>query len=296
MIYFLYSFPISANNFIYNISLIFIVYNKLFFIIQRNMGAWQTEAKEKKINIYFKGVKQTLTVFDNSNESDLLNLIKKIFHIEADVSKIYLQDDEGNFLLLPKIIPDGLNIHLYVEPEFKQNTKAIKNDNSLLPGFKWDNSISLLDGKARISNDGYILGEPHQITGWTPVVSTTIYTTGKLFCKINAKFRFYQAIGVCSLDYDGKKIHWDDDNIKAICIEKEFHEMLDDGFVHSIAFLLNMNTRKFSFYELKNDKYIKKLSFSFPFEKVKIYGWVKSYGFSILEGGSSPIPSYLKND
>ena len=125
---------------------------------------------------------------------------------------------------------------------------------------------------------------------------STIYTTGKLFCKINAKFRFYQALGVCSLDYDGKKLHWDDDNIKAICIEKEFYEILNDGFVHSIAFLLNMNTRKFSFYELKNDKYIKKLSFSFPFEKVKIYGWVKSYGFSILEGGSSPIPSYLKND
>ena len=57
-----------------------------------------------------------------------------------------------------------------------------------------------------------------------------------------------------------------------------------------------MNVKIFSFYELKDDKYVKKVSFSFPYEKVKIYAWVKNYGFSILEGGSSPIPSYLGND
>ena len=153
-----------------------------------------------------------------------------------------------------------------------------------------------MDGRPVVSADGYVLGKPGQNTGWTPVVSTTIYTTGKLFFKVNCRFLVYQALGVCSLDYDGKKLHWDNSNVVAISIEKEFYNYCYDDFTHSMAFLLNMNKKTFSFYELKNDKYEKKISLTFPFDKVKIYGWVKSYGFSVLDGGSSPIPDYLQND
>ena len=137
----------------------------------------------KKINVYYKGVKQTLRVFDNLEEKDFLNLVKKVFHLEADISKTILQDSEGNFLLLPKIIPDGLNVHLYIEPEFEQKIENIKKNDMLLPGFKWDDNFSRFDGKPVVSNDGYVLGKEGQATGWTPVVSTTVYSTGKLFCK-----------------------------------------------------------------------------------------------------------------
>ena len=44
----------------------------------------------KKINVYYKGVKQTLRVFDNLEEKDFLNLVKKVFHLKADISKIFL--------------------------------------------------------------------------------------------------------------------------------------------------------------------------------------------------------------
>ena len=253
----------------------------------------------KKINVYYKGVKQTLRVFDNTSESEFLDFIIKVFHLQADKSKIFLQDEEGNFLLLPKIIPDGLNIHLYIEPEFIPNTSNVQNTNNnssyngLLPGFKWDPNISCFDGRPKVSDDGYVLGEPGQNSGWTPVVSTTIYTSGKLFCKINAKFSVYQALGVCNLNYDGKKLHWDNDNVVAFDVHNYFEDYLYDNFIHSVAFLLNMEDKIFSFYELKNDKYVKKLSLTFTFDKVKIYAWVKSYGFSVLEGGSSSIPSYL---
>ena len=158
----------------------------------------------KIINVYYKGVKQSFKVFDNSEEKDFLNLVKKVFHLESNISKIFLQDAEGNFLLLPKIIPDGLKAHLYIEPEYEQKTDNIKPDNSLLPGFKWDNNISLYDGKAVVSNDGYVLGKEGQLSGWTPVASSTIYSSGKLFFKMNIKFHYYQTLGVCSLNYDGK--------------------------------------------------------------------------------------------
>ena len=54
----------------------------------------------KKVNVYYKGVKQTIKVFDNTSESDFLEFIKKIFHLNSDKSKIFLQDEEGNFLNL----------------------------------------------------------------------------------------------------------------------------------------------------------------------------------------------------
>ena len=192
-----------------------------------------------------------MKIFDNTEESDFLKFVKKVFHIESILSKIFLQDAEGNFLLLPKIIPEGLNVHLYIEPEFKQKVENIKVDNSLLPGFKWDDTFSLLDGKAKVSNDGYVLGVRYQYSGWTPVVSTTVYTYGKLFCKINAEIHIYQALGVCSINYDGKKLHWNNDLVTAFQMSDYFEEMKDDGFVHSMAFLLNMNTKKFPFMNLK---------------------------------------------
>ena len=106
-------------------------------------------------------------------------VVKKVFHLEADISKTFLQDSEGNFLLLTKIIPDGLNVHLYIEPEFEQKIENIKKNDMLLPGFKWDDNFSRSDGKPIVSNDGYVLGKKGQTTGWTPVVSTTVYSTGK---------------------------------------------------------------------------------------------------------------------
>ena len=251
----------------------------------------------KKIDVYHKGIKQTIKVFDNTSEEDLINFVKKIFHLNVKNSQIFFQDEEGNFLLIPKIIPNGLKVYLYIEPEYNQDISQIKPNNSLLPGFKWDNTISNYDGKAKVSNDGYVLGEKDQNTGWTPVVSTTIYKTGKLFCKLNIREEFYQALGVCNLQYDGLKLHWDTPNVIAFDSDQVYYNNSnnDNDFIKPYAFLLNMDKKKFIFYELKNDQYKMMISLSFNFDEVKIYGWVKSYGFSILEGGSSIIPDYLKD-
>ena len=162
----------------------------------------------KKINVYYQGIKQTIKIFDNTPNEDIINFVKKIFHLQCDNSKLFFQDEEGNFLLLPPIIPEGLNIHLYIEPEFKENIKNIKPNKDLLPGFKWDADFSVFDGRPVVSNDGYVLGKESQGLGWSPVVSTTIYKKGKLFCKLNTKFTIYMSLGVCSLDYNGKKLHY----------------------------------------------------------------------------------------
>ena len=65
----------------------------------------------KKIDIYHKGIKQTIKVYDNTSEEDLINFVKKIFHLNVKNSQIFFQDEEGNFLLIPKIIPNGLKVY-----------------------------------------------------------------------------------------------------------------------------------------------------------------------------------------
>ena len=80
----------------------------------------------KKIDVYHKGIKQTIKVFDNTSEEDLTNFIKKIFHLNVNNSHIFFQDEEGNFLLIPKIIPNGLKVYLYIESEYKQDISQIK--------------------------------------------------------------------------------------------------------------------------------------------------------------------------
>ena len=80
----------------------------------------------KKIDVYHKGFKQTIKVFDNTSEEDLINFIKKIFHLNVNNSQIFRQDEEGNFLLISKIIPNGLKVYLYIESEYKQDISQIK--------------------------------------------------------------------------------------------------------------------------------------------------------------------------
>ena len=80
----------------------------------------------KKIDIYHKGIKQTIKVYDNTSEEDLTNFVKKIFHLNVKNSQIFFQDEEGNFLLIPKIIPNGLKVYLYIESEYKQDISQIK--------------------------------------------------------------------------------------------------------------------------------------------------------------------------
>lgn len=97
------------------------------------------------------------------------------------------------------------------------------------------------------------MGKKVQSTGWTPVVSTTIYKTGKLFCKLNIKRNVYQALGVCNLQYDCKKLHWDNENVVAFDSYKVYFngEYNDDDFAKPYAFLFNMDKKNLYFMNLK---------------------------------------------
>lgn len=56
---------------------------------------------------------------------------------------------------------------------------------------------------------------------------------------------------------------------------------------------VNFDKRFLEFFWLQDNKIIKKEKRTIPDGPVKFYAYTKSLGITILEGGSSPIPSFV---
>ena len=66
------------------------------------------------LRVFYKGTEQRIKIFEGTPNSDILNLIKRAFHIEECISKIFLQDEDGDLLCIPPKIPNGLCVYVYV--------------------------------------------------------------------------------------------------------------------------------------------------------------------------------------
>lgn len=247
----------------------------------------------KTIKVFYGGGEQTLRVYDGTPESAIIATAKRTFHITEDASRIFLQDEDGAVVVTPPVIPDNWRVFLYVEPSMVPTSRAPSSSASLLPGFKWDPTVSTYDGPPLVTNNGYTLGDPSmvcQTTGWTPVVSTQTYDHGKLYCKMTVSAHYYCTIGFVPPTYDGEKLVDDDKHVLAFW--RDFRGRVDcEGKIWECALLLDMEKKEFKFYVLKPFKDTRLLSI--PYDSVKIYAWCKSFGFTVHEGGSSPIPSGL---
>ena len=161
----------------------------------------------KLLRIFYAGTEQRLKVFDGTDEKTIIQAAKKAFKIDADDSRIFLQDEDGDLVVIPPVLPNELKLFLYVEPEKCPKPVLLPPSTDLLPGFKWDGTVSKYDGPPNISNNGYTLGKESAGSGWTPVVSTETYSHRKLYCKLIMVPHIYQNIGVCPPEYDGKNYY-----------------------------------------------------------------------------------------
>lgn len=120
--------------------------------------------------------------------------------------------------------------------------------------------------------------------------STTVYSKGKLFCKLLWEPQAYQSIGVSS-ENDSKRYH-------SFVEDKNVLDSREFGGPYYISFLLNMDEKYMKFFVLdgKDGKVTKTKKITFSLPTVVIYAGGKcSGGIQILEGGSSPIPDYALN-
>lgn len=67
--------------------------------------------------IFYKSTEQRLKILNGTPQSDILDLIKRSFHINEDLWKIILQD--GDLICLPPKIPNGLCVYVYIEPDLR---------------------------------------------------------------------------------------------------------------------------------------------------------------------------------
>lgn len=54
----------------------------------------------KLLRAYYKGSEQRIKVYDGTPETSIIETIKKSFHITENNSKIYLQDDECDIIVI----------------------------------------------------------------------------------------------------------------------------------------------------------------------------------------------------
>lgn len=124
------------------------------------------------LRVFYGGSEQMIKIFDGTPESSILKSIKKALHITEDDSKIFLQDEDGDMIVLPPNIPNGLCVHVFIEPSLLPSTPSHSADmthQNLLPGFKWQSLIK--DNGIVIKNDGYTISHenknPYQTQSYT---------------------------------------------------------------------------------------------------------------------------------
>lgn len=252
--------------------------------------------KPNTLRVFYKSIEQRIKVFDKTDESQVLKLIKRVFHISADISKVFLQDGDGDLICFPEQIPNGLCVHVYVEPDLVPTPPPVPFtliNSNLLPGFKWCKKTTLMP--LSIMNDGYTVGDGKHFS-ISAVASTTEYQKGVLFSKLVIEVAPYQVIGIVSSPYSGQfliKYNNDFEDDDPFIMTEEFFNFNNNYQLEVLGILLDTNKKCVEFMWLKNDdqivkreiKKIKKLP-------VKIYACTKGNQITIKEGGSSPIPKH----
>lgn len=78
----------------------------------------------KVLKVYYKGSCQELSVADGTESDEIFQMMKRIFHIEEDLSDFFFQDSEGRIVILPKKLPKELSLFLYVRQNMVQTVPA----------------------------------------------------------------------------------------------------------------------------------------------------------------------------
>lgn len=247
------------------------------------------------LRVFFRGSEQRIKVFDGTPESSILNSIKKAFHIIENDSKIYLQDEEGDMIVLPPSIPNGLCVHVFIEPSILPSASINSTNNphqNLLPGFKWQ-SLSQ-DNGVTIKNDGYTISQDKDDRCPIPAVSTETYNSGRIFIKMNVRMTFYQSFGFVEESYKGDPVYVCNTDTLPYINPYYFADLNGFESVGTFAVYADFDKRIAKFYWFVDNK-IKKTSNerALPKGPIKFFGWVKHFEMTIMEGGSSPIPDFV---
>lgn len=251
----------------------------------------------KKISVYYKGDKQNLSVQDGAVEGEIFQTLKRLFKITEPISEFFFQDEDGDVVVFPKIIPVDFKVNLVVRIE-KIPPPVPQNPNQL-PPLTWKSEepkdVSLGGRRYLVIEDNYV----------SPgVLSSEVYSKGKLYCVIKFGVESaYNSIGWVRGDYKfptRKHTIADDSGKENESVQISINFSNQDIVNQTYGILLDMDKREMSFFTVDGKyqplKLVKRYTGLSP--AVRIYAWIKGRGcchedgFLILQG-SLPIPSKL---
>lgn len=268
----------------------------------------------KLLRTFYKGSEQRIKVYDGTPESSIINTIKKSFHITNESSKIYLLDDEGDIVVIPPSIPDGLCVYVYIEPSliptlpvqsspsffsrifsfFWPNNPQPHDESNILPGFRWETKEQY--NKPCITNDGYTLSNKSSENCYPWFAeSTTSYDNGKLFVKLAVKLTIFQAVGIIPSSFRGDQTD--------LLNNRSFPQMYTERIIRNrvldrtyiIGIFIDIDNKIVKFCHIDNDEIFEIETNEIPETPIKIFGWTKENEMTIMDGGSSIIPSIFLN-
>ena len=101
------------------------------------------EVNPKSVYFYYCGQETKIKVFDGTAENNIIKTISRYLNINTASNDIFFQDAEGQKLIIPNPIPNGLYIFLSVKP--KKEILPIQTTQVPTPNFSDSDSINFSD-------------------------------------------------------------------------------------------------------------------------------------------------------
>ena len=268
------------------------------------------------INIYYKGIKQTIKYYGNFNGKIIKSTVKQIFKINEPLEQIFFQDEDGDILALDEQTPSGISVYIFVEPDAIPKNPSTELDvpkttDNLLK-FHWivENDIEQCGNKnLNVIKDKYTYITVNDIDIHPGVRSSCSFEKGKHFFVLRkSQLNCYTMLGITKDDnspYSRK-------NSIGI-FDGGPDERISSYFATNLGIYIDMDNKKCIFYDYdKKEKYKiiyyisnfeSKEAFEAPIlcQKVKLVAWLKRdacsgrNGITILNEGCIPIPDWVKN-
>jgi hypothetical protein len=272
---------------------------------------------KKEINVYYKGVKQTIKYYGNFDEKNIKSVVKQTFKIQESLEQIFFQDEDGDILALDEQTPSGISIYIYVEPDaFPKNPCTelkIPEKSEKLLKFHWilENDIE----QHGVENLNVIIGKYIYKT----VNGNDIHPGVRSSCSFEKGKHFFVLRKSILGAYTALAITKDDNNSSysrenSIGIFDGYPEENYTIFAKNLGIYIDMDKKKCIFYDYdKKEKYkiiyytsnnsnIEAFEAPILCQKVKLVAWLKrdacshKEGITILNEGCIPIPDWVKND
>ena len=270
---------------------------------------------KNEINVYYKGIKQTVKYYGKFNEKSIKTSVKQIYKINEPLEQIYFQDEDGDILALNDQTPSGISVHIYVEPDAVPKNPStdlkIPETSEKLLKFHWLVEYDIRfrgNTNLNVIEDKYTYRAVNGYEIHPAAISSCSFEKGKHFFVLRKPFlSAYTALAITN--FENKSTY--SNRQYSIGIFDGYPDEHYSTFSKNLGIYIDMDNKKCIFYDYdkrtknKIKSYVDNSEVEDVYEapilckKVKLFAWIKrgeccSGRITILNEGCIPIPDWIK--